>query len=265
MPSTELLIAIACVFASALGVLVVRRWVPLEKLVEHHEVAGVCFAVVGGLYGIILAFVLVSSWERYETARSQTEVEASAVADLFRHGEAFSEPTRSHLKSAVMMYAQSVIDDEWPAMESGHSSEATQERYFAIWKVMTGARPTEGWEIALYQNSLDKLDAFADARRNRMFYLESGLPDVIWTFLIAFGVATVGFTYFFGMPRLAPQVLITLVLAATIVWTLALVHETQTPFSGDLRVSDRAFRVALAFMKHQAVQNDDAPSGAASS
>ena len=96
MPSTEILIAIASVLASAVGVLVVRRWVALEKLVEHHEVAGVCFAVVGGLYGIILAFVLVSSWERYETARSQTEVEASAASPSLRAraSRARSSPTR---------------------------------------------------------------------------------------------------------------------------------------------------------------------------
>lgn len=78
---------------------------------------------------------------------------------------------------------------------------------------------------------------------------------MIWVFLITFGSATVGFTYLFGMPRLLPQVVITVVLAATIASTLALVHETQTPFSGGLRVSDRSFRVALAFMRHQAVHN----------
>jgi hypothetical protein len=265
MATAEVLLALGCVLASALGVLLVRRWVPLATLVEHHEVAGVCFAVVGGLYGIILAFVLVSSWERYETARSQSEVEASAASDLFRHADAFSEPTRSRLKSAVLGYTQSVIDDEWPSMENGHASQPTQERYYAVWNALMGAHPSEGWEIALYQSSLDKLDDLADGRRNRIFYLESGLPTVIWVFLIAFGVATVSFTYFFGMPRLTPQIVITVVLAATIVWTLDLVHETQTPFSGELRVSDRAFRIAIEFMKHQAVRNDGERTGDASS
>ena len=52
---------------------------------------------------------------------------------------------------------QSVIDDEWPAMETGHASHATQQRYFAIWDAITKARPTEGWEIALYQSSLDRV------------------------------------------------------------------------------------------------------------
>jgi hypothetical protein len=222
---------------------------------EHHEVAGVCFAVVGGLYGIILAFVLVSSWERYETARAETEVEASAAADLFRHSDAFSEPTRSRLAAAVVAYTQSVIDEEWTAMLAGHASPATQDRYFEVWNSVIAARPTASWEVALYQSSLAKLDDFADARRNRIFYLESGLPGVIWVFLIIFGAATVAFTYLFGMTRLWPQVVITVVLAGTIASTLALVRETQAPFSGGLRVNDRAFRVALAFMKHQSVQS----------
>jgi hypothetical protein len=255
--------AISFVVASALGLLLVRRFVRLEKLVEHHEVAGVCFAVIGGLYGIILAFVLVSSWQRYETARGETEMEASTLADLYRHAEAFSEPTRARLEDAVVAYARSVIDDEWPAMELGHGSPVTQDRYFDVWAALTSARPSESWEVALYQNSLSKLDEFADGRRNRMFYLQSGLPDVIWVFLLVFAAATVAFTYFFGMPRLLPQVLITVVLAATIAWTLALVSETQTPFSGGLRVADRPFRVALAFMKHQAVENQVPAPGAA--
>lgn len=58
----EFLLAIVFVLVAVLGLLAVRRRVPLAQLMEHHEVAGVCFAVVGGLYGIILAFVLVSSW-----------------------------------------------------------------------------------------------------------------------------------------------------------------------------------------------------------
>ncbi|MGD9763859.1 MAG: hypothetical protein AB7V27_09120, partial [Candidatus Binatia bacterium] len=89
--NSEVLAAVAFVIAAGLGVVLVRRRVPLEQLMEHHEVAGVCFAVVGGLYGIILAFVLVSSWERYESARAQTEFEASAAADLYRHAAGFSE------------------------------------------------------------------------------------------------------------------------------------------------------------------------------
>jgi len=254
--TSELFFGIGSIVAAVLGLVVVRRRVPLEQLIEHHEVAGVCFAVLGGLYGIILAFVLVSSWERYETARAETEAEASAAADLYRHSEGFTEPLRSQLAAAITAYTQSVIEDEWPAMNEGHPSEATQARYFDIWKSLIGARPSEAWEVALYQATLEKLDDFADERRQRIFLMRPGLPGIIWVFLIAFGAATVCFTYLFGMPRLLPQIVITVVLAATIVWTLALVRETQTPFSGNLHVSDSAFRVALDFMRHRSLQNE---------
>ena len=254
--SSEFILAVGFDLAAVVGLLFVRRRVPLEQLIEHHEVAGVCFAVVGGLYGIILAFVLVSSWERYETARAQIEFEASAAADLYRHSEGFSEPTRTKLGAAIVAYTQSVIDDEGPAMEEGHPSDATQARYFAVWQSVIGQRPSEPWEVALYQATIAKLDDFADGRRHRIFYMASGLPDVIWVFLIVFGAATVSFTYLFGMPRLMPQVVITVVLAATIAWTLALVRETQMPFSGGLRVSDRPFRVALDFMHRGSVRNE---------
>jgi len=254
----ELLVSVGFVIAAVLGLVFVRRRVPLAQLMEHHEVAGVCFAVVGGLYGIILAFVLVSSWERYEQARAQTEFEASAAGDLYRHSEAMSEPVRSRLGHALIAYVQSVIVDEWPAMFDGHPIDVTRDRYLAVWQALIDARPTQAWEVALYQASLGKLDDVSDGRRHRIFYIQSGLPDIIWTFLVLFGVATVAFTYFFGMPRLLPQVVITVVLAATIAWTLVLVRETQTPFSGGVRVTDRAFRLALEFMQNRVAQSGGA-------
>ena len=247
----ELLAVAAFVIASVVALVLVRRRIPVEVLAEQHEVAGVCFAVLGGLYGIILAFVLVSSWERYEEARAHTEIEASVLADLYRHSQAFSEPTGSRLGKAVIAYLDSVVTDEFATMGDSRPSESTQERYYEVWQSILDFKPTAGWEIALYQNTLDKLDTFGDARRHRLLYLRSGMPFEIWAFLIVFGATTVAFTYFFGMPRLAPQILITTMLAATIGCALLLVHETQHPFAGGLRVHDLAFRLTMDFIRRE--------------
>jgi hypothetical protein len=75
-------------------------------------VAAACFAVIGGLYGIVLAFVLVSSWERFEQARSRAEAEADALSDLYRHGAAPSAPTNDVLRGLTITYARSVVDEE---------------------------------------------------------------------------------------------------------------------------------------------------------
>jgi len=259
---SDFVLILVFIGASLLGLFLVRRRVALETLQEQHEVAGIAFAVLGGLYGIILAFVLVLSWERFEEARNNVELEANALGDLHFHAGGFSEPTRTNLRGAIADYLDSVIHDEWAQLNQGRLSEETQKLYFAAWSSILASKPSQSWEVALYQVTLDRLDDLGDARRHRLIYARSGLPDVIWYFLVFFAIATVGFTYFFGMRRLWPQAIITAVLTATIGYTLVLIKETQTPFAGSVRVSNRSFRIVEQLIQLEK-QGGGPPSSAA--
>src|SRR3954454_14841380 len=76
---------VAIAIALSLGGLVlVRRSVKLSTLEEHHEVAGFILAVVGVVYAVLLAFVAVSTWEQFESARSATDREAALVEGVYR-------------------------------------------------------------------------------------------------------------------------------------------------------------------------------------
>ena len=50
---------------SVLGLCIVRRLVPLDRLQKNHDVAGVTFGVLGAFYGLVLAFVIVAAWQRF--------------------------------------------------------------------------------------------------------------------------------------------------------------------------------------------------------
>jgi hypothetical protein len=234
-----------------LGLLLVRRRVPLQSLKEQHDVAGVAFAVIGGFYGVLLAFVLVASWERFERARANTEAEANALGDLYRQASGVPEATATALRGDVVAYLHSVIESEWPAMTEGTFSAQTQQLYFQVWSTVLDMPADDSKTASLFQCMVGKLDDFGEARRYRLLYMQNGLPPVIWDFLLGFGVITVGFTYFFGMPRVLPQAIITVVLTGAIVCTLFIIREMQTPFSGTIVVPDRAFRVALEFIQSQ--------------
>jgi hypothetical protein len=237
------------VAGALLGLIVVRRRVPLHVLKEQHEVAGVSFAVIGGFYGVLLAFVLVTSSERLERARANTELEANALGELYRQAAGIPEPQRGALRATIVAYARSVMDFEWPAMEKDALSPHTQQLYADIWTAVLGVPAEDPKSVALFQCMLEKLDDFGEARRYRVLYMDTGLPPAIWSFLVAFGVITVAFTYFFGMPRLLSQAIITVVLTTTIAFTLFIIWEMQTPFSGIVHVSDHAFHVVLNFMQ----------------
>ena len=59
---TGLLMVSGTVGAALLGLLLVRRLVPLDFLQMHHEVGGYIIGVMGTIYAVILAFVVFSVW-----------------------------------------------------------------------------------------------------------------------------------------------------------------------------------------------------------
>ncbi len=69
--------------------LLVRRWVTVEVLERHNEVAGFIYAVIGVLYAVVLGFTAIIVWERFAEAQTNVEKEANDLGDLFRNAQAF--------------------------------------------------------------------------------------------------------------------------------------------------------------------------------
>lgn len=242
----EAFIVIGFIGLSLAGLMVVRRRVPLERLQEQHDVASACFAVLGSLYGIVLAFVLVSSWERFEAARQDVQREVDALSDVYRHAQALPEPTRTDLERLIVEYAHSVIDSEWASMAAGERSPETQRIFGAMWTTLLATPASD--QVSVFQNTLSRMDDFSDARRGRLRYLRGGMPGVVWFFLVAAGVITVAFSYFFGLRSLIPHMLMTAALAGTMAFTLLLIAELQRPFGGNVSLEPIDFRTGLSLL-----------------
>src|SRR6516165_10551538 len=92
----------------------VRVLVPLERLKQNHEVAGFTFGVIGAFYGLLLAFVIVAAWERFDRAEAEVQGESVALASLYQLSKGFAEPAATRLQMAVRAYTHKIIDEEWP-------------------------------------------------------------------------------------------------------------------------------------------------------
>src|SRR5208337_7007 len=99
-----------------LGLYIVRRTVPVEVLRENHEVAGFTFGVIGAFYGVVLAFVIVAAWQRFERANDQVQAESLAVSNLYSLAQGLPEPTRTEMQNALRTYANNVVNHEWEEM-----------------------------------------------------------------------------------------------------------------------------------------------------
>jgi hypothetical protein len=54
----------ACI-AAVIGLAVVQRLVPVTTRKEHNDVAGFIYAVIGVIYAVLLALVVIAVWGRF--------------------------------------------------------------------------------------------------------------------------------------------------------------------------------------------------------
>jgi hypothetical protein len=63
------LVVCAVGLAALGGLALVQRLVPTEVRQGHNDVAGFIYAVVGVIYAVLLALMVIAVWEDYEKAR----------------------------------------------------------------------------------------------------------------------------------------------------------------------------------------------------
>jgi len=242
----------ACL-AAIVGLTLVQRLVPATIRKEYNDVAGFIYAVLGVIYAVLLALVVIAVWEDFGRARETTEQEANALAEIFWLAHQLPEPEGLRLQELSHSYAEEVVDEEWPLMEQGrtplmeHTRESTHGWVLIddIRATLQGYEPRTEAEQELYAEGLDQVQRLADARRMRLVQAEEGLPTVLWVVLIAAGMLVVGFAYFFGMENTGAHALMVVSLAGVIALVLFTIAAMEHPFSGGARVGPEAFELVL--------------------
>jgi hypothetical protein len=230
---TSLLVAVVIGVAS--HALVLRR-VHYSHLLKHNDVAGFLISVVAVLYGVVLGFVVIIVWGKYDDANHITQQEISAVANMYRLAEGLPADTRDRLRGHLLAYAKVMVSDEWPAMDTGSFSLVAFQQSVVISREVIGLKPTTAAEINLHAAMLQSLSAFLDARRNRLRANHGVVQPLLWWTLFLGMVAVIGFSFFFGMENRSIQLGMTAIICAVVMSMLVLVAEYDTPFSGALRV-----------------------------
>jgi hypothetical protein len=242
----------ACLAAVA-GLALVQRLVPATIRKENNDVAGFIYAVLGVIYAVLLALVVIAVWEDFGRARVTVEGEANALAEVFWLAHQLPEPEGRELQELCLSYAEEVVEEEWPLMEQGRAPlmEDTGEvahGWVLIDDIREHLQEVEPGTVAgqeLYAEGLDQVQRLADARRTRLVAAEEGLPTVLWVVLVAAGILVVGFAYLFGMENTGAHALMVVALAGVIALVLFTIAAMEHPFSGGARVGPEAFELVL--------------------
>jgi hypothetical protein len=227
------------------GVIHVRRRVPIDVQMEQNEVAGFFIAVLGVMYGVLLASAVIAVWEDLEEARMVAEREANAVGDLYRMAEGMPSSLRLPLQEQATAYARSVVFDEWPILRRGRESASSMDHMERMWILLRQYEPNGAREATLYDKMLDEVQHVNDERRMRLLASREGIPPLMWGVLIGGAVVTVLFTYFFGIKNIRAQLAMTALYVISIGFVLFLVAAVEFPFSGTVEVKPEAMEAVI--------------------
>ncbi len=214
-----------------------RRSVPYAKLVEHNDVAGFMIAIVGVLYAVLMAFVVVAVWQQYNDSDSNYGSEVAAAADVFSYARSLQPEAERAIRFQVERYLTEMIDDEWPAMRSAHSSSAADATLARLFSAISDVRARSVVEAQARDHLQGSIERLFDLRNRRLSDNVESLPPVLWAALFAGAAITVGFGYLFGVSNFRIQLIMTGAVAALIAIMFTLLIELDFPFRRDTALS----------------------------
>ncbi|MFB8237855.1 DUF4239 domain-containing protein [Kitasatospora purpeofusca] len=231
----------------ALGLHLLPRH-PLHKArPPSNEVAAAIFAMVGVLYAVLLAFVVIVVWEAADEARATTFREADHLAGLYWNARQFPSAEGAELTTLTLQYAHSVIDDEWPMMKDGHSSVSrTTELVYRIRDTTNALGPDGPGQQVQFEHAVEHTEGLATERRARLNRIENAVPPLLWAPLILGAVLTIAFTFLFSVSSVRLHTAMVLIMTSMICVALIVVKELNYPFDGLSAVHPDAFEIFLA-------------------
>src|SRR5881392_4523261 len=91
-PISFFIVSAITTFFSLAGLYLVRRKYSAEVLKENHEVAAIIFNAFGLFYGVMVAFVVFVTWNGYDEATKNLQMEANETDDIFHLTQALPNP-----------------------------------------------------------------------------------------------------------------------------------------------------------------------------
>ncbi len=247
-PNLEVMLLVcgSLIVAALVGLYIFTRLVNWEVRERDTSMIGLSYAMAGGIYAVVLAFVAVGVYETMDRSQAVATAEANSLSALMFDSAGLPSAAGGRLRGDVLKYIGIVTESEWPDQQAYHIEES---RFAPGWRVVQKisldldriAPKTSGQEIDKKELLDDVNDLFA-ARRSRLLAATAHLPDAVWQ-TITFGLVLICvYLYLFGPHSFKIHMAVTTLTVLAIGLIFTLIIAMDYPFRGSLSVDDEAFR-----------------------
>jgi len=182
------LVLILIVTAAITIKLLVRRNAPDGGWFTDSSRSAGTLSLIGTMFAVMLAFVILFALQSYQRARNGSSVEAIAVAELDSIAQVFQPPAGDRLHDGLVCYARAVVEDEWPAMRNGGASDLVQSWIDKVGHEFAVADPHGVREETAYAQWFDEQAQRREGRRERLAEASPQVPLPLW-FVLCIGAS----------------------------------------------------------------------------
>jgi hypothetical protein len=273
------------------GLLRLSNWFAgLMQMGEHNEIAGHFLGVMGVIYAVVLAFVVVTAWQQYDHTDEVVLQEQREVNTLFHLMGAYRESNQAvDIQWLLRDYAANTVR-EWQQMQRAEhplcpdfifrTSSANEADLCAssnprvdpvfliaakpyplrstnclareIMGRVSALQPAGTHDDIIYLQSMGQAESFVQDRTDRLRpYDEPPLPGVLWLSFPLGALILICMTYFIANQDSRSQLLRTSALCAMIGMMTALALIFDHPFTGHAQISKSGWNNLIANFQHE--------------
>jgi hypothetical protein len=209
---------------------------------------------LGGIYAVLLAFVVVIVWQQFNDARANVEREANEIADLFRTSQGMPPASRARMADCLARYVDAVLEQDWPAMRV--NDELVLEHVSHILDEISDAlhtfEPEGTCHQSLHAESLARFNDLSDARSMRLSSSRARIPRALRWLLYMGAFILIGSTWLFSVDSFTIHAIVTGALAGGVSHVIYVIEDLDDSFGGDWQVPREPFERVRAHMRHRA-------------
>ena len=212
-----------------------------------NELVGYVLGFYSVIYGLLIGMLIVGGYQNYVEVRGVVAQEATQIAGLFRVTQVLPATVNAEIRSNLIAYIQTAIDEEWPQQRAGIVPNSQNPQVTAIQQSLFAFEPTTRQEEMALGKAVDIFYDLFDARRLRVNAAAEHLPGILWFVVILGAFSTLVLIWLFDVKVILHLVLGGL-LAFFVATMLAVLVELDNPFSSDVGVTPDPLVIVQQYM-----------------
>jgi hypothetical protein len=236
-PAGELFIALTAFYATTAGLVVIisfsAKTAKFTRLLEG--VVTPFIGAVGVLFALLTGFLANDVADRNRQAVQAVQSEAGELHNIYTLSGAAASEMQS-IRAALSGYVNSLVKDEWPAMEEDKAAPSASSGYDILLRNIADPKIAQTAGAAVHAALLNAVVRAGTGRSQRLALASDRTNEIKWVLVLVLGVMTQIAIGLVHLQKRGAQVTALSVFSIAVVIAVGMIALQERPFTGDIRV-----------------------------